>query len=164
MTFDTHICRRLHEEHAAVFELCRRMEQAFSRQALPPAADEVTWHSLFTKIEQAMEHEVWKHFNFEERALWPLLDASGDGELAQLLDEEHEVIREVAEELTSGITLGRSGEFDPAAWRKLKTAALEFSERLVSHAQKEDLSLLPVLDKLLTPEQDNELFGAYAMA
>lgn len=164
MSFSTHTCRRLHEEHAAVFDLCRRMEQAFSRQADAPAANDSEWKSLLGKIKLAMEHEVWRHFNFEEKSLWPLLNESGDGDLAVLLDEEHEVIRDVAEALTSGIAQAQAGQLAPAAWQNLKTAALEFAERLVSHAQKEDLSLLPVLDNLLTPEQDNELFGAYAMA
>lgn len=164
MDFNSQICRRLHEEHAAVFELCRRIDQAFSRQTQMPSADDPAWSALLRKIELAMEHEVWRHFLFEERSLWPLLDGSGDGDLARLLDEEHEVIRDVAETLTAGITQGLAGDLDPARWQTLKTAALEFSERLVSHAQKEDLSLLPVLDNLLTPEQDSEMFGAYAMS
>lgn len=164
MSLSTQICKRLHEEHAAVFDLCRNMELAFSRQAEAPAAEDAEWKKLLGQISRAMEHEVWRHFNFEEKSLWPLLQESGDGDLAVLLDEEHEVIRDVAEALTSGIALAQAGRLAPAAWRKLKTAALEFAERLVSHAQKEDLSLLPVLDNLLTPEQDNELFGAYALA
>ncbi len=164
MEFHTQICRRLHEEHAAVFELCRRIDTAFARQADPPAADDATWIALLSKVGQAMEQEVWRHFEFEENALWPLLRDAGDGDLAVLLDEEHEVIRDVAEALTSGIAKGLAGKLDRAAWQRLKTAALEFSERLVSHAQKEDLSLLPALDNLLTPEQDSEMFGAYAMA
>lgn len=164
MEFHARICRRLHEEHAAVFELCRRIDAAFARQTDPPATDDATWIALLRKIGQAMEQEVWRHFEFEERALWPLLRDAGDGDLAVLLDEEHEVIRDVAETLASGIATGLAGKLDRAAWQRLKTAALEFSERLVSHAQKEDLSLLPALDNLLTPEQDSEMFGAYAMA
>lgn len=164
MNFASHTCRRLHEEHAAVFELCRRMEQAFSRTASPPDAASSEWTALFGKIEHVIENEVWRHFDFEEKALWPLLHESGDGDLAELLDEEHEVIRDAAEALTAGIATALAGDLTGQSWQQLKTAALEFAERLVAHAQKEDLSLLPTLDNLLTPEQDTELFGAYAMA
>ncbi|MBI5911457.1 MAG: hypothetical protein HY848_16090 [Betaproteobacteria bacterium] len=47
-------------------------------------------------------------------------------------------------------------------WQAMKTLALEFSESLGSHAQKEDGALLPLLDKLLDENTDRELFGAYA--
>lgn len=50
----------------------------------------------------------------------------------------------------------------PQQWQAMKTLALEFSERLGSHAQKEDGALLQLLDKLLDENADRELFGAYA--
>jgi hemerythrin-like domain-containing protein len=162
--FNSHVCRRLYEEHAAVFDLCRRLEQSLARQATAPAGGDTEWTALLSKVEGAIEQEVWKHFEFEEKSLWPLLHDCGDGDLATLLDEEHGVIREAAAGLTSGIAMFRAGTLTQPEWLRMKTAGLEFCERLVSHAQKEDLSLLPALDNLLTPEQDNELFGAYAMA
>lgn len=163
-SFNSHTCRRLAEEHAAVFDLCHRLEQALGRQAAAPAAGDPEWRALFSKVEGAIEQEVWKHFGFEEQSLWPLLRDAGDGDLAELLDEEHTVIRDAAAGLSAGMAQFRAGALTAADWMRLKTAGLEFCERLVSHAQKEDLSLLPALDNLLTPEQDNELFGAYAIA
>ncbi len=44
----------------------------------------------------------------------------------------------------------------------MKTLALEFSDRLGSHAQKEDGALLPLLDTRLDGNADRQLFGAYA--
>ena len=39
---------------------------------------------------------------------------------------------------------------------------LELAERLVSHVQKEEMSMLPALDDLLDEEVDHELATAYA--
>ena len=56
----------------------------------------------------------------------------------------------------------RIGAAQGAEWQTMKLLALEFSERLASHAQKEDGALLPALENLLDEETDRELFGAYA--
>ena len=51
-------------------------------------------------------------------------------------------------------------------WRKslpaLRVTALELAERLVSHVQKEEMSLLPALEDLLDEATDAELALAYA--
>ena len=41
------------------------------------------------------------------------------------------------------------------------TAGLEFAERLSSHAQKEEMSMLPALDNLLDADTDAELISGY---
>jgi hypothetical protein len=44
----------------------------------------------------------------------------------------------------------------------LRSLGLELAERLVSHVQKEEMSLLPALEDLLDEEVDHELASAYA--
>jgi hemerythrin-like domain-containing protein len=68
----------------------------------------------------------------------------------------------VAQPLVDLLHQALAHELQPQQWQTLKTLALEFSERLGSHAQKEDGALLPLLENLLDEDTDRELFGAYA--
>lgn len=164
MDFQRQTNRRLYEEHAATLQLLARVERVFSGRgsAYPPARADPEWAAFAGALLSAIEVEVARHFDFEERDLFPRLDEAGDGDLVALLLEEHVTIRGVAQSIAQLLRLSRAGELAPQQWQTLKTLALEFSERLSSHAQKEDGALLPVLENLLDEDTDRELFGAYA--
>jgi len=88
--------------------------------------------------------------------------AAGDGDMATLLVEEHDAIREVARELAPLTQAAAAGTLDAAGWRTLRSGALEMVERQVAHIQKETMALLPLLDDLLDEDDDRELAFAYA--
>lgn len=164
MDFQRQTNRRLYEEHAATLQLLARVESVVSGRggAFPPAAGEGAWAGFARTLLTAIEVELARHFEFEERDLFPRLEEAGDGDLVGLLNEEHETIRAVAAPLAALLRQSLGESLQPQQWQSLKTLALEFSERLGSHAQKEDGALLPVLDNLLDEDTDRELFGAYA--
>lgn len=165
MEWERQTSKRLYEEHAATLNLLARVEQVFGGRAgpYPPAADDPGWSAFARTLLTAIEVELARHFEFEERDLFPRLDEAGDGDLAALLAEEHVSIRNVAQALADLLRRTLAGGLQAQEWQTLKTLALEFSERLSSHAQKEDGALLPVLENLLDEDTDRELFGAYAM-
>ena len=156
--------KRLYEEHLATLQLLARVERVFTGRAgaYPPAVDDAGWPPFARALVAAIEVEVARHFEFEERDLFPRLEEAGDGDLAALFNEEHASIRAVAEPLASLLHRALAQGLSPQQWQTLKVHALEFCERLGSHAQKEDGALLPVLDNLLDEDTDRELFGAYA--
>ena len=164
MDFQRQTNKRLYEEHAATLQLLARVERVFTGRAgaYPPAAGDADWPAFARTLLLAIEVEVARHFEFEERELFPRLEESGDGELVALLNEEHASIRDAAGPLARLLRASLEGEQAPAQWQTMKTLALEFSERLGSHAQKEDGALLPVLEQLLDEDTDRDLFGAYA--
>jgi iron-sulfur cluster repair protein YtfE (RIC family) len=164
MDFQRQTSKRLYEEHAATLQLLARVERVFTGRAgaYPPAAGNPEWSAFARTLLSAIEVEVARHFEFEERDLFPRLEEVGDGDLAALLNEEHATIRAVAQPLADLLRRAAAGEMQPLQWQTMKTLALEFGERLGSHAQKEDGALLPVLENLLDEETDRELFGAYA--
>jgi iron-sulfur cluster repair protein YtfE (RIC family) len=139
LDFNRHISRRLHEEHAATLALWGRVEQSFLAGKSDPA--------LLNQAAAALADEVSRHFDFEERELFPRLKQAGEGDIAELLAEEHVAIRAAARSFIES---------------KEKTVALELAERLVSHIQKEEMSLLPALEDLLDEDTDRELTAAYA--
>ena len=156
MDFHRHISRRLHEEHEATLALWGRLEQALAmRGSKPPTEEDLR---LVRDCAAQIADEVTRHFAFEEADLFPRLAAAGEGDIAELLAEEHATIRAAAQRFGE---LARPGGAGEANWPELRALALELAERLVSHVQKEEMSLLPSLDDLLDEDTDRELAGSY---
>ena len=147
MEFNRHISRRLHEEHDATLALWGRVEASLAagkHDAL-----------LLKSAAAALAHELDHHFRFEERELFPRLAAAGEGDIGELLQEEHEVIREAGGRFIALVK-------EDLAKDKIRILGLELAERLVAHVQKEEMSLLPALDDLVDEAADGELSAAYA--
>jgi hypothetical protein len=60
------------------------------------------------------------------------------------------------------IDAATAGTLDGAGWSTLRRSALELAERQVAHIQKEEMSLLPLLEDLIDEDTDRELALAYA--
>lgn len=165
MNFIRQISRRLHEEHDATLQLCVRIEHTLSGRAgaWPPGPYDASTMNFMRSAVAALDGDVARHFQFEETELFPRLAQAGDGELAQLLAEEHATIREVARRFTELQQAASQGMLDAAGWQQLRVHGLELAERLAAHAQKEEMSLLPALDDVLDEDADRELFAAYAL-
>lgn len=164
MEFQRQTSWRLHEEHTATFELLGRVERVFTGRAgiYPPPDGDSNWPDFARRLHSAIDVEVTRHFEFEERDLFPLLERYGEGELAALLAEEHAAIRATAQPLSLLLRKAIAGGAQQDDWQTIKVLALEFSERLGSHVLKEEASLLPALESALDEETDRELFFAYA--
>jgi len=164
MEFICSTCRRLHEEHEAVFELLRRLQRALVSADVDAAPDflDLAWSGLLRDVRSVLEFEVARHFDFEERSLFPILREAGDAELVELLSADHEVIREVTRPLLDLLDKGQTRLLDTTGWRSVKRLGLELCDRLTDHALKEEQAMLPALEGLLSENTDRELFTAYA--
>jgi iron-sulfur cluster repair protein YtfE (RIC family) len=157
-------CRRLHEEHEAVFELLRRFSRALA-EATPgmvPDIGDPVWVALLRDVRGGLEGEVSRHFGFEESALFPLLAEAGEGDLAEMFLEEHATVRGIARPLLDIIADAQASAPSRAAWQSLKRLGLALCDALSEHALKEEQALLPALENLLSEDKDRELFAAYA--
>jgi DUF438 domain-containing protein len=146
-THTRQVSRRLHEEHQATLALWSRVEASLAAGKADAA--------LMRAAAAQLADEVERHFAFEEEELFPRLAAAGEGDIALLLGEEHEAIRAAAARF---MALVRDNPADPS----LRPLGLELAERLVSHVQKEEMSMLPALDDLLDEGADRDLCLAYA--
>ncbi|HEX6298487.1 MAG TPA: hemerythrin domain-containing protein [Burkholderiales bacterium] len=147
MEFNRHISRRLHEEHVATLALWGRLESVLAAGRHDAA--------LLKSAAASLERELDRHFRFEEAELFPRLAEAGEGDIGELLREEHETIRAAG---TRFIALAKEDSLS----KDLRTLGLELAERLVSHVQKEEMALLPALDDFIDEETDHELDSAYA--
>ena len=145
--FIRQVCRRLHEEHEASLALCSRLEATLAAGRSDAA--------LMRAAAAELAGEIERHFSFEEAELFPRLSAAGEGDMVELLLEEHVAIRASAARF---IALVKTDSFP----NELRVVGLELAERLASHARKEEMSLLPALDDLLDEGADHELASAYA--
>jgi hemerythrin-like domain-containing protein len=151
MSFDRQVPRALDDEHRAHLALLGRIEQALA------GGDPSVFAPLAAALARHLQHEVGRHFDFEERSLFPLMAEAGDGELATLLAEEHATIREVAVELLAVARAAAAGPLAGTDAATLRRLGLEYVERQVAHVQKESMALLPLLDDLLDDEADRTL-------
>jgi len=163
MNFRNRVCETLHDEHFATIALMGRLEQTLARyrNSLPDAQDQIV-AKLMSDLAVGIEGELTRHFAFEEDELFSYLSAAGDEALGTLLCEEHAVIRPLGGALVKLIGAGRAQGFDAACWDEFRRLGREFSERLVAHAQKEEMALLPLLDETMEPETEARLYEKYA--
>lgn len=146
MEFNRHISRRLHEEHEATLSLWGRVESTLVAGRQDPV--------LLKSAAAALAQELDGHFSFEERELFPLLAAAGEGDIGELLEEEHQAIRDAGERFIELVKQDSSKN-------EVRPLGLELAERLFAHVQKEEMSLLPALEDLVDETADGELSAAY---
>ncbi len=163
MDFSRQINRRLHEEHDATLQLCVRLEQALGARPWPPDPANTGVALVLRSSVAALADEVARHFAFEETELFPRLAEAGEGDLAELLAEEHAVIRGIARRLSELHDAVRAQTIDAHGWQQLRMHGLDLAQRLASHAQMEEMSLLPSVENLLDEDSDRELFTAYVL-
>ncbi len=156
MSYIRQVPRALDDEHRTSLEFLGRLERVIRDR------DSAATLALAGSLVRYLEHEVERHFLFEERELFPRLAEAGDEELAMLLAEEHETIRSVADELLPLAAQLAAGMTGVAAHPAFGRLALELVERQVAHIQKESMALLPVLEDVLDDDSDRELAFAYA--
>jgi len=149
----------LDSEHHTSLELLGRVEQALARSGDVAAQEFGRLAAAFVRL---VEEDIGRHFDFEEGELFPRMGDAGEADIAALLREEHEAIREVAAEVLPLARAAAAGTLDRAGFAALKRGASELIERQVAHIQKETMALLPMLDDLLDDDDDRELAFAYA--
>ena len=155
------VSQALDSEHRANLGLLGQVEAAFVRAGRNDADERAR---LAGALARFLEDEVGRHFDFEERELFPRLADAGEGDIAELLAEEHVAIRAVASELLPLARSAAARTIDASALEALQRGVSELVERQVAHIQKETMALLPMLDDLLDEETDRALAFAYAAA
>lgn len=156
--------RALHDEHRANLDLLGRVEAAFARAPRSARVSDPELARLAGALERQVVQDVERHFAFEEQELFTRMAESGDGDIAGLLTQEHDAIRDVADELLPLAHAAAGGTLDEAGWGALARCALELVERQVAHIQKEELALLPLLEDLLDDDTDGRLAMDYTAA
>jgi hemerythrin-like domain-containing protein len=148
--------RILHDDHMATVALLTEVERVVLARQAAAAQDDQTGRFI-DRLCKAVDGEISGHFDFEEASVFPMLAEYGMSDLADLLIEEHHVLRNVMNDIVAGASAARTNGFSPEAWGAFRRLCGELVERLTSHIEKEERALIPELEDTLTPEVDTEL-------
>jgi hemerythrin-like domain-containing protein len=163
MTFTNRICQTLHEEHRSTIALIERLEQLLARHrrsGAPNIADS-TIARLLSDLSAGVEAELWRHFDFEESHLFPILSANGNEPIAAFLMDEHRAIRPVGTQVARLARGAADHGFDQGSWDEFCRLGGEFCERIMAHVQKEEMALLPLLEDSMDANTQARLLEEY---
>jgi len=162
MDFQRQTNRALDDEHRATLDLMGRLERALTHGAGAEPWRDPALAPLAAALVRHLELDVARHFEFEERDLFPVLDAAGEGDLGALLAEEHVTILAVVADVLPRARAAAAGTLDAEGYAGLKRGTLELAAQLADHIEKETRALLPALEEALDEDADRELAFAHA--
>ena len=157
------INRMLHDEHMATIALLERIESTLAahRKAAPDAeAPDIA--SVLRDLISSVEADISVHFAFEQDELFTRLSEAGDTGMTSILQEEHDVILPLGEQVSALARTALDSGFTEENWAEFRRLSAELVERMIAHIQKEEMALLPMVEDLLDPETDMHLSEAYS--
>ncbi len=163
-SFERQITRTLHDEHLVTINVLERLEGIFQKYGpkKTPVGDNPEITSLLGDVINLVECDVKNHFTFEEEKLFPLLGAAGDSPISQILTGEHNVITPLGGILSELAKTARTEGFQDASWTQFRQSGVELIERMISHIQKEEMALLPMLEDIVEEDEDGQLMMEYS--
>lgn len=163
MNFSNRVCNMLHEEHLASIALMERLAQflAAHRRSRPDCAQTVV-KRLLSDLAAGIENEIARHFEFEERCLFPYLASAGDAAIGDHLTDEHAVILPLGHRVAELAQTGLASGFDDRNFEEFRRLGQELCERTLTHVQKEEMALLPLLEETMDAQTEAALGEHYA--
>jgi len=163
MSYTNRISQTLHDEHAATVALMERLAQmlARGRRGGPPDKAVGNVVRLLSDLSTGLEAEVERHFAFEEDHIFTFLEAIGEAGIGEHLTSEHAAIRPIGTRVATIARAAAINGFAPAEWEEFKRLAQDLSDRMLTHVQKEEMALLPVIEENMDPETEARLYQEY---
>lgn len=163
-TILTQMGRTLHEEHQRTLAMLNDLEVKMfgPDKDVPFDPSDAADRKRLDAVLQVVDQDVGRHFAFEEDVLFPILDEVGAVDMTQMLTDEHNAIRPLADRLGTIARDALSRGFDASTWDEFLELARELVEREMFHIQKEEMGLVHGLSHVLDPETDRDLSMKYA--
>lgn len=160
----TEIGRLLHEEQRCETDVVERLErflkESTDAQIVSTAVPDV--RRLLNDLRWVAD-QLPSHFVFEERAVFPILEAGGGNSLTALLRQDHDVLRLLARRLGSLCNFAIRDGFDAETWVSFRAFAGDMAEILSLHLQTEETKLVRALDSALDSKRDHALAMSYRL-
>ena len=162
MSFTCRTAQLLHEDHQATVGVIEDLDRMIARaKRTMPDINDSDVNSTLVKAAASISDEVSRHFSFEEDELFTRLEEMGDAQIGAHLREEHAILLPLGNQVASLARAALSDGFSQASWTEFRASAVELIERMITHIQKEEMALLPMLEETLDPETDLALSTAY---
>ena len=156
----------LHREHVnTATALSALEERIFGRdKGKPIVATAGEGRAELQTLLDVIDHDVKRHFRFEEDRLFPALDSRGYTELTRMLKQEHDAIRTFAAALEAVAGRAMADGFDRESWQAFREAGMDLIPSVMFHIQKEETSVIKCLTFLLKAEEDRAFAEEYRLA
>jgi iron-sulfur cluster repair protein YtfE (RIC family) len=163
MNLNYRVTRSLHQEHETTLILIGKLATLLNRTKASetPSVSEPALFDVLSGLRIALDAELEAHFAFEEKELFPLLEAEGESELGDLLIEEHKEIFPVRQQMKALVGDALTNGFQGETWPNFHRLGLEFVQRLTGHVDKEEMGLIPALEDILSDEDDQKIADSY---
>lgn len=164
MSYLNRVSQTLHEEHCATIALMERLEKLLVKHRPDNAPDATNQEvaRLLSDVSTGVAQEVNRHFDFEENELFSYLGALGDEAIGQHLTMEHAAMRPLGAQVAALAREAAADGFDAARWTMFRRLGQELCERMLSHVQKEEMALLPILEDAMDPDTEARLYQEYS--
>jgi len=163
MEFSRHISRILHEEHRETIAAMEQLDGlvAGRRKAAAPDVNDPAVRASLQQVCAIFNAEVGDHFGFEENELFTRLAEYGDVAIGAHLTEEHGILLPLGEQVAAVATAALENGFNEESWNTFRQISAELVERMLTHIQKEEMGLLPLLEDVLDSDTDFALTEIY---
>jgi len=163
MQHTSQIARLLHDEHMEEVAVLERLEGALQKQksTTPPATDDSFMTGILIDLIGNTDTQINQHFVFEETFLFPKLAECGEVGIGMVLASEHQAIRETGTAVIALARAARENGFNADSWHQFHQLAGELIEWVISHVQKEEMALLPLIEDILDEKADGDLAQSY---
>jgi hemerythrin-like domain-containing protein len=158
------VARMLHQEHLDTLAAMNTLEEIIGSRFRdrPLDVSRETARQQLSDLIAAIDHDIDRHFRFEEQHLFPVLDEAGFGDMTAMLIQEHDAIRPLAERLRSIAARAFRDAFDKATWREFRETGMDLVPSVMFHIQKEEMGVIRRLDVLLDAATDKKLADLHA--
>lgn len=163
MHASTETGRLLHDDHRRTIDVLNRIDGflAATGDARIVAADSAECSAFLGDLAHLLADEVGPHFDFEEQAIFPMLEARGAYALAGMLADDHARLRPLARRVAALCALALREGFEAETWLAFRAFAGDLAESLLRHFQVEETTMLTMIDRILDPPTDGALASAY---
>jgi hemerythrin-like domain-containing protein len=163
MSFSNRVCAMLHDDHRASIAHMERLEQFLrANRRGHPDCSQSDVKRLLSDLIVGVKGEIERHFDFEERCLFPYLATAGDEAIGEHLTDEHAAIRPLGRRIVELAQTGLGSGFNDRDFEEFRRLGQELYERTLTHVQKEEMALLPFLEEAMDAETEAKLYEYYA--
>lgn len=156
MAFSSRTLQALHEDHLRTLAVMARLQGMLRRHRIidgrAPSDGEIA--QLLGDLIGWAEEEIGPHFGLEDGELFPRLAEAGEGDLGDMLKLEHDHIVVLAGRVTGLAREARADGVTSERWAEFVRLGRDLADQVIAHVTKEEDGLLPVLDGLLTDDDD----------
>lgn len=163
MHASTETGRLLHDDHRRTIDVLSRIDGflAATDDARIVAVDSAECSAFLGDLSHLLADEIGSHFDFEEQAIFPMLEARGAYALIGMLAEDHARLRPLGRRVAALCALARRDGFEAETWLAFRAFAGDLAESLLRHLEVEETTMLAMIDRILDPTTDRAFAAAY---